>query len=177
MSEAGLRLEQVVTKLRARGNRITPQRIAILKALIASEEHPSVERIHELVRKDLPTTSIASVYKTIELLKEAGEVLELEFDEANHYDGNRPYPHPHLICIKCRRIVDPEIAGFGDLAQELADRTGYRIVGQRFDVYGICPACQALESARDQQDAPFGVGDETQLAGEVTRVGGQTHLV
>ncbi|NLS78658.1 MAG: transcriptional repressor [Chloroflexi bacterium] len=161
MSPVRSRLEEVIAKLRARGNRITPQRIAILRALISSPEHPSVERIHELVRQDLPTTSIASVYKTIELLKEAGEVLELEFDQANHYDGQRPYPHPHLVCVKCRRIVDPDTDGLEDLGRHLAERAGYRLVGQRFDVYGICPVCQSEPMASPPGLAPA-TGDKQQ---------------
>ncbi len=50
------------------------------------------------------------------LLKEMGEVLELGFsDGSNRYDGNKPYPHPHLICIACRNIVDPEVATLSEL--------------------------------------------------------------
>jgi Fur family peroxide stress response transcriptional regulator len=142
MSDAQTRLQEIIAKLKARGNRITPQRVAVLRILAASADHPSVEQIYELVRKDFPTTSIASVYKTIELLKEAGEVLELEFAGGNRYDGSRPYPHPHLVCIRCRRIVDPEMVGLDDFSKQLAERTGYRIVNERLDFFGVCPECQ-----------------------------------
>ena len=47
-------------------------------------------------------TSLATAYKTVTLLKEIGEVLELGFgNDSNRHDGNKPYPHPHLICTKC----------------------------------------------------------------------------
>jgi Fur family peroxide stress response transcriptional regulator len=49
------------------------------------------------------------VYKTLAVLKSTGEVLELEFSgDYNRYDGKMPGPHPHLMCIKCKRIVDPD---------------------------------------------------------------------
>jgi Fur family peroxide stress response transcriptional regulator len=120
--------------------------MAVLKILAAGEGHPSVEQIHESVKVDFPMTSLATIYKTVTLLKEMGEVLELGFsDDSNRYDGNRPYPHPHLICIECRNIVDPEIATLSGLPQEVARKTGYRIKSHRLDFFGICPQCQERE--------------------------------
>jgi Fur family transcriptional regulator, peroxide stress response regulator len=143
MPDARKRLEEIIAKLKARGNRITPQRIAVLKVLAASADHPSVEQIYATVRRDFPTTSIASVYKTIELLKEAGEVLELEFSgSGNRYDGNKPYPHPHLVCVNCGKILDPEVGLARNLVQEVARSSGYQIVSHRLDFYGLCPDCQ-----------------------------------
>ncbi len=104
------RLEQIIAKLRERDFRITPQRIAILKIFLGSVEHPSVEQVYRQVKPDFPTTSLATVYKTVNLLKEVGEILEIGFaDGGNRYDGNKPYPHPHLICTRCKTIVDPQI--------------------------------------------------------------------
>ena len=71
------RLDEILDKLRQSEFRITPQRIAILKAFLYSDEHPSVERVYEQVRINFPTTSLATVYKNIALLKELGEALEL----------------------------------------------------------------------------------------------------
>jgi len=140
------RLDELVVKLRERGHRLTPQRMATLKILATSEEHPSVEQIYERVKADFPMTSLATVYKTVTLLKDMGEVLELGFsDGSNRYDGARPYPHPHLICVKCRSIVDLELATLSELPQEVAQRTGYRILSHRFDFFGICPRCQGKE--------------------------------
>ena len=54
--------------------------------------------------------SLATVYKNIILIKSFGEVLELGFpDGSNRYDGNKTNPHPHVICIKCKKIVDPDL--------------------------------------------------------------------
>ena len=91
-------------------------------------------------------TSLATIYKTVTLLKEMGEVLELGFsDDSNRYDGNKPYPHPHLVCISCREILDPDTSSVSGLSEKLAKETGYRIVSHRLDFYRICPRCQELE--------------------------------
>ncbi|MBW1714827.1 MAG: transcriptional repressor [Deltaproteobacteria bacterium] len=143
MADPETRLDQMVKKLKENECRITPQRLAILKILAFSEGHPSIENIYEQVKVDFPTTSLATVYKTLTLMKELKEVLEIGFaDGSNRYDGNKPYPHPHLICINCRKIVDPDLTTLADMTQQLAQDTGFRILNHRLDFFGICPDCQ-----------------------------------
>jgi Fur family peroxide stress response transcriptional regulator len=143
MVDPQARLDEMITQLKERGHRLTPQRMAVLKILAASDGHPSVEQVYERVKADFPMTSLATIYKTVTLLKEMGEVLELGFShDSNRYDGNKPYPHPHLICTKCKNIVDPEIVTLSELRQEVAQSTGYQIVNHRLDFFGICPQCQ-----------------------------------
>ncbi len=143
MADPQIRLEQMIAKLKAHDFRITPQRLAVLKILAASVDHPSVDLIYEQVKAAFPTTSLATIYKTVTLLKEVNEVLEIRFSEISHrYDGNKPYPHPHLICINCKKILDPELMGIEKVIEEAAQQTGYQIVDHRLDFYGICPYCQ-----------------------------------
>lgn len=143
MADPEIRLEKMIQRMREKGCRITPQRIAILRILSISDGHPSVEKIYEQVKKEFPTTSLATVYKNISTLKDLGEVLELSFGiESSRYDGNRPDPHPHLICSKCKKIVDPDLDSLKDLSAELVKETGFRITSHRLDFFGICPECQ-----------------------------------
>jgi Fur family peroxide stress response transcriptional regulator len=143
MVETEARVEQIVAKLKTRGYRLTPQRLAVLKILAESTDHPSAEQIYARVRVDFPMTSLATVYKTVTLLKDVGEVLELGFsDDSNHYDAKNPQPHPHLICVQCRSITDPVMNVLGTLANEVATETGYEILNHRLDFFGICPQCQ-----------------------------------
>lgn len=137
------RLQQMLEKLRGLDFRITPQRLAVIKVLAASDEHPSAEQIFEKVRKTFPTTSLATVYKTIALLKDLDEVLELGFpDGSNRYDGNKPYPHPHIVCTICGKIVDPEVVSLDELKNEIVNKTGFRIQHHRLDFFGVCQDCQ-----------------------------------
>ncbi len=148
MERAPTRLDSMLRKLRELGFRITPQRLAVLKVLAESKGHPGAEEIYTVVRKSFPTTTIATVYKTLAVLKSIGEVLELEFSgDYNRYDGKKPYSHPHLICIKCKRIVDPELASLADMTEKLARESGYKLLTHRLDFYGICPRCQKKDNA------------------------------
>ena len=146
MIEPQARLEEVIARLREQGHRLTPQRMAVLKVLIGNKEHPSAEQIYERVKVDFPMTSLATIYKTVALLKGMGEVLEIDLGtDGARYDGGDPHPHPHLICIECGSIIDVDATDLSELPQEVARRTGYRIVSHRFDFFGICPQCQENE--------------------------------
>ena len=137
------RFEELVTKLKEREYRLTPQRIALLRLLATDDGHPSAAQLYDQIKEQFPTTSLATVYKTLNVLKEIDEVLELGFGHGdNRYDGNKPYPHPHLVCIRCGKILDPEVSLAQDLAQEVAQSSGYQIVSHRLDFYGLCPECQ-----------------------------------
>lgn len=141
------RLDHMTARLKAAGHKLTLQRLAILEVLAASAGHPSAEQIHARLQPDHPSMSLATVYKTIALLKKSGEVLELQFsDRDNRYDGHRPEPHPHLICTACGAIVDPDLPGLDDLAEELSRRTGFAVTSHRLDFYGLCPACRAKQA-------------------------------
>jgi len=137
------RFEELVNKLRERKYRLTPQRMALLRLLAASDGHPSASHLYGQIKDQFPTTSLATVYKTLNILKEMDEVLELGFSDGdNRYDGNKPYPHPHLVCINCHRILDVEVSLARSLVQEVAQSSGYQIFSHRLDFFGLCPDCQ-----------------------------------
>jgi len=143
MTDPQTRYDQVVEKLREKDFRLTPQRLAVLKILTGTKDHPSVEEIYARVKPDFPTTSLATVYKTLTLLKQMGEVMELVFGGGcSRYDGNNPYPHPHMICVKCKDIVDPDVESLSRLTQDVAQKTNFQILHHRLDFFGICPRCQ-----------------------------------
>ena len=147
MSDHEIRLKTMMQKMQEKGLRITPQRIAILRILSIGGGHPSVENIYEQVRENFPTTSVATVYKNVSMLKELGEVLELSFGtESSRYDGKKPDPHPHLICTVCKKIIDPDLDSLKYVSTELVKETGFRIMSHRLDFFGICPECQTKES-------------------------------
>jgi Fur family peroxide stress response transcriptional regulator len=141
------RFEVIIQKLRDNGYKITPQRLAIVKILAKSEGHPSVEEIYSMIKQDFPTMSLATVYRNIILIKSLGEILELGFpDGSNRYDGNKPYPHPHVICIKCKKIVDPNLDSLEDMKKEVSAETKFKILNHRLDFFGICSSCMAAKA-------------------------------
>ena len=137
------RVENLAGKLKTRGMRITPQRMAVLKIIATSTKHPSIEQIYEQVKRDFPMTSLATIYKTINTLEQMGEVREITLhDGGNRYDGYEPAPHPHFVCTECGKISDVDIANLTQLADEVAEKYGYQIYNQRLDFFGVCSDCQ-----------------------------------
>lgn len=132
----------VTALLRDKGFKVTPQRLAIYNVLAGTKSHPSVEMIFNELQPLYPTMSLATVYKTIEILKAIGLVQALNVGEDSfRYDANAS-SHPHIRCDQCGRVDDLE--GIDDKAfvAQVAGNTAYRITGQQFYFYGVCPACQ-----------------------------------
>ena len=142
MADPKERYEKILKKLKENGHKLTPQRLGVAKVLAHSENHPSVENIYRQLQGTFPTMSLATVYRNVMLLKSLGEVLELGFpDGSNRYDGNRPDPHPHVICVKCKKVIDPDLGTLKDMTAEVADETGFKILTHRLDFFGICSDC------------------------------------
>ena len=133
---------------------MTPQRLCILTALVEANTHPSAEDIFALVQRVSPMTSLATVYKTLETLRDMGEALEMEVgDGRRHYDAVRPQFHPHVVCTRCGQIEDVEIEQLGaDLSGLLARAgvaSGYQITAQRVEFYGLCQPCLREEKQKE----------------------------
>jgi len=119
--------------------KMTPQRLAILKYLENNKEHPSAADIYRNVSRVFPTMALATVYNTLRALKEQENVRELSIDSGKGRFDPDTEDHNHLICVKCRKIVD--IRGDFSLHLPEDDRQGFEIMGNHVDFYGVCPAC------------------------------------
>lgn len=127
-------------KYRQLNIKLTPQRLAILRYLEGNKEHPSAERIYKSVQKEFPTMSFATVYNTLEALKNIGNVQELKIDPSKkRYDPDMSNHH-HLICNKCKTIRDIH----KDFEISLPDNLtgGFDILGNNIEFYGICEKCR-----------------------------------
>jgi Fur family peroxide stress response transcriptional regulator len=143
MTDPELRYQTLVEKLQIRGSRFTSHRLALLRLLAVSEGHPNAMQLFESLRPQFPTISLATVYKTISLLKEEGEVLEIDLHNDSHYDGNKPYPHPHLICDVCGIIMDGDEIHFKQIIhQEIKEKFNFQVHREQMVFYGVCEACQ-----------------------------------
>jgi Fur family peroxide stress response transcriptional regulator len=123
------------------GLKLTPQRLAILDYLKENREHPSAETIFKAIRERFPTISFSTVYNTLSTLAKNGVLQELTIDpEKKRFDPNSG-PHHHLICIRCKKIVDITV----DYALKVpySFKKGFDIVGSHIEFYGICPECKA----------------------------------
>ncbi len=124
---------------KAKKMKMTPQRAAIIKYLEGNTSHPSAEDIFESVRKKYPMISFTTVYNTLQTLKDRDRVWELNIDdERKRYDPNVKLHH-HLICTRCKNIVDIFMDFQLDVPEEEAQ--GYMISGRHVEFYGLCPKC------------------------------------
>jgi Fur family peroxide stress response transcriptional regulator len=127
-------------RCRDRGMNVTPQRAAIYRALLESEDHPSPEALYRRVHAKMPSMSLATIYKALDALVDLGLAREVDVaGDAKRYDANLDRHH-HLICTRCRRVSD-----FYDTtldAVEPARRLkGFVARTVSVQVFGLCTRC------------------------------------
>lgn len=142
MPDPQARFDELIAALKEHEFRLTPQRVELVRLISVSEGHPSAAQLYDQIRRKFPTMSPATVYKTLALLKELGQVLEIDLRDDSHYDGNRPQPHAHIICMKCNKIVDGELLLDPAMISQMENLTGYSILRPQVSFYGLCPDCQ-----------------------------------
>ena len=137
--------ERLIAQLRKRGFKLTPQRLAVIE-LLERRGHYTAEEIYERLRERHPMLSRATVYNTLEVLKELGEVSELKIKPHIVIYDTEPEPHYHFYCRGCGEVVDieplPECDP-GELAARLSEGPlrGYKIEGVEVYLHGLCPKC------------------------------------
>lgn len=137
---------QITATLRDRGFKVTPQRLAIYETLRQTKSHPSAEMIFQQLQPHYPTMSLATVYKTIEILKEIGLIQVLNVGEDSfRYDADVDN-HPHVRCMKCGRVDDVMGVESEEFIDLISKHTSYQLTGQQFYFYGVCPKCQLTNS-------------------------------
>lgn len=135
-------MEQIVASLRDEGFRITPQRMAIVDYLLKTEDHPSADHIHKVVRKRYPMVSLSTVYKTLYLLKEKNLVNEIEVEGESRFDAHTD-DHINIVCIKCGKIDDVDEETLRDIQVKAAKKSKYLILKSSFELHGYCSSCKS----------------------------------
>jgi len=133
--------EQLIGLLRARGQRVTSQRVVIHRVLQEQQTHLTAEAVHEAVVEDLPGTSLPTIYATLDLLVELGLARRVGAGVgAVLYDG-RTEPHHHTVCGACGRVQD--LDGPLDTSTLLlaARRAGFRAQSADVLITGLCSGC------------------------------------
>jgi Fur family peroxide stress response transcriptional regulator len=131
----------IIGALRKKGYKATSQRIAICRFALRNRDHPSAQRIYNEVRPVHPTVSLATVYKTLHVLKELRLVQELAFPESETRFDSYMEPHANLVCRKCGSISDVDDPVTREMVTRVAARARFTLIGQRLDIYGTCEKC------------------------------------
>lgn len=99
-------LPQARERLEARGIKPTHQRLVIYATLAESFDHLSAERVYEILHSEYPSLSLGTVYRTLDLLADAGLIRRVSTDKGSkRYDANLS-DHHHLICQDTQQIFD-----------------------------------------------------------------------
>ena len=142
-----LRMRIVLTMLRAVAElelpadvRLTPQRRAVLDAVERQAGSFTVVQVYDRARRREPSLGLATVYRTIELLRTTGSIRQLAGAGEGAYVRCHPGHHHHLVCVSCGAVEETELCG-APSAAVLQRRHGFHAESHELDVYGLCARC------------------------------------
>jgi Fur family peroxide stress response transcriptional regulator len=133
--------KDITNLLRDNGFKVTPQRLAVYNALADTREHPNADTLFSSLQPHFPTMSLATVYKTIDILAQLGLVRVLNTGEFSfRYDADTS-DHAHIQCEKCGAVTDVYSLDVGNSVKEAEKETGYRISSKQIYFFGLCKGC------------------------------------
>jgi len=134
--------ESIIAKMKEKGLKITPQRLAIIQVLVERGNlHPGTRLIYEEAKKMRRSLSLSTTYATLNEFSRYGIIKTLEFDKMeNRYELNLT-EHINLICKSCKKIMDFKLP-FKIDTNEVARKNGFRVTDRRFQYYGYCEECK-----------------------------------
>jgi Fur family ferric uptake transcriptional regulator len=128
-----------------KGLRMTGQRRVIARVLSESHDHPDAEELHRRAAAIDPHISIATVYRTVRLLEEAGILERHDFrDGRSRYEEAPDVHHDHLIDVQSGKVIEFQNDQIEELQRMVAEKLGYKLVDHRLELYGV-----PLDSAKD----------------------------
>ncbi|MFW2366103.1 MAG: Fur family transcriptional regulator [Desulforhopalus sp.] len=131
--------------------RMTNQREIILRELIKSKEHLTADELYDIVKKVMPRISLATVYRNLEILSEAGLIGKLEISGRQKRFDYDVSDHDHIYCAVCHRVDNLDIERKSLDTDELGAAAGYSITGCRLEIIGVCPECQGKEKSKEKE--------------------------
>ena len=132
-------------RLRRVGQRVTPQRLVILGALIPGE-HLSADDVFARVEPLLPGVNRSTVYRTLELFRDLGLVSMTDLGSGARQFELLDDLHHHLICHRCGAITELDDALVDPLRDGIRDRYGFAPAIDHLAIFGFCAACDRATS-------------------------------
>jgi Fur family peroxide stress response transcriptional regulator len=141
------KVRELESHLRREGLSVTHQRVAVYRCLLEDDSHPDAERVFERVRRRVPTISLGTVYKALDILKDLGAVAEVDAPRsATRYEAVIE-PHHHLICESCGKILDLHAPEYSAL-RPAAPVEGFEVKMCSVQFHGVCRACAGRAKKR-----------------------------
>ena len=141
--------------LALQGKRFTRERSIVLDEVFASHEHFDPDSLIERLtsRTDGTRVSRSTVYRTLTELEDAGLIRKVaQADNRAIYEHDYGYPqHDHLICGKCKQLIEFESDEISRILEDVAARNGFLMEGHRMEVYGTCENCRRPTQRRHRK--------------------------
>ena len=130
-------LKTISDRCKSVGIRMTGQRRLIITVLENSRDHPDVETLFERANKIDNKVSIATVYRTVKILKNAGILEKLEFNDgrSRFEDAVRKH-HDHLIDLDTGKVIEFIDEEIEYIQKKIANKLGYELIGHKLELYG-----------------------------------------
>jgi Fe2+ or Zn2+ uptake regulation protein len=132
---------ELITALHERGQRVTPQRLVIHRALRELDRHATADELLNAVEERLPNVSLPTVYSTLELFEQLGMVRRLGVSQGAVMYDPRPDQHDHMVCDRCGKIEDLDAGVELDGALFRAERGGFVPKRAEIRISGLCSDC------------------------------------
>lgn len=129
-------------QLRDAGYKITPARLAVLEVVAQEGGHLNPMEVYKQARATYPALGRATVYRTLELLTHLGIVRPIYVGDGGPTYIRAAGGHHHLVCSRCRKVVDFERCVADEMEKELRERFGFVITSHLLEFYGLCGTCQ-----------------------------------
>jgi len=137
------KLAEFENACRDAGLRLTHQRLEIYRELVLATDHPSAEALHTRLRTKISTISLDTVYRTLATFAEYGLINKVDTVESQaRFEATDESGHHHLICRKCKQIMDFEWQAIDQASLPETIRSWGRVENRNVVVYGVCRKCQ-----------------------------------
>ncbi len=134
-------LQEVQVLLEREGCRVTPQRLAMLTALLHRPSHPTAAELYSELRPTQPNLSLATVYKNLATLVQMGIIVPVNVPgDDERYEAN-VHPHANFVCTSCHEIVDLEGSFFDDFEDRVRTTVRCHVSQVQVLVRGTCARC------------------------------------
>jgi Fe2+ or Zn2+ uptake regulation protein len=133
--------------LRARGQRVTPQRLAIAAAVRQMDRHAIVDEVFTAVAERMPGVSLPTVYATLELLEDMGLVRRVATESGTAVFDPRTDEHHHMVCRRCGAIADVDGPIDHAVLMDATRGTGFAPDEAQVVIRGLCATCRAAAAA------------------------------
>ena len=130
--------------LKKTGMLYSKQREQILDIFLKTEHHPTINDLYDLVRKKHPQIGLATVYRTMRVICDAGLARETDFGEGiRRFEHKYKHQHHHhLICLECDKIIEITSSEIEEMQRQLAKKHGFTIARNTMKIFGICRTCK-----------------------------------